>query len=218
MMRKGCFENTSWAYKTQRINAEPKLLERSSRLVNNIGMYDLYFTALVINIILKYILSMKSIKIELKWALIFSVMVLVWMLLEKVSGLHDKYIDYQMYLTNLFAIPAIILMVKALQDKKRNFYNGNITYMQGLISGIILSIFIALLSPLTQWVTSYVITPEYFPNVIKRSVELGLYTEEKAKAQFNYANYAKMGAIGAFIMGVITTAIAMIFIRTKPSA
>ncbi len=58
--------------------------------------------------------------------------------------------------------------------------------------------------------------PEYFPNVIKRSVEIGYYTStEEAQANFNYKNYAIQGAIGALIMGIVTTAIAMIFIRTK---
>jgi len=161
---------------------------------------------------------MKKIKIEIKWAILFSVMGLLWMVLEKLCGLHGKYIDYHLYLTNLFIIPAIWVMVLALKDKKKNFYKGQMTYKQGLISGIILSLFIAILSPLTQWITSYVITPEYFPNVIKRSVELGYFkTATEAEANFNYPNYAKQGAMGALIMGIITTAIAMIFIRTKNS-
>ncbi len=159
---------------------------------------------------------MKNIKIEIKWAIIFSVVSLLWMYLEKLSGLHGKYIDYHVYLTNLFAIPAIIVMVMALMEKKRKYYEGNITYNQGLVSGIILSVFIALLSPLVQWITSFVITPEYFPNVIKRSVELGYYSSTaEAEAKFNYKNYAIQGAIGALVMGILTTAIAMIFIRTK---
>lgn len=159
---------------------------------------------------------MKNIKIEFKWAIIFSLVGLLWMVLEKISGLHGKYIDYHLYLTNLFAIPAIIVMAMALKDKKKNFYDGQMNYKQGLISGIILSVIIALISPLTQWITSYVITPEYFPNVIKRSVEIGYFkTTAEAEANFNYLNYAKQGAISALIMGVVTTAIAMIFIRTK---
>ena len=89
-------------------------------------------------------------------------------------------------------------------------------YKQGLISGIILSVIIALLSPLTQWVTSFVITPEYFPNVIKRSVEIGYFkTTAEAEANFNYQNDAIQGAIGALVMGIVTTASAMIFIRKK---
>ena len=159
---------------------------------------------------------MKNIKIEIKWAIYFTLMSLLWMLLEKLCGLHGKYIDYHLYLTNLFAIPAIWFMVLALKDKKKNFYNGNMGYKQGLISGIIVSAFIALLSPLTQWITSYIITPEYFPNVINRSVELGYYkTTAEAEANFNYRNYAINSTIFAFVFGVLTTAIAMIFIRTK---
>lgn len=159
---------------------------------------------------------MNNIKIEIKWAIIFSLIGLLWMVLEKLSGLHGKYIDYHLYLTNLFAIPAIIVMVMALKDKKKNFYDGQINYKQGLVSGIVLSVIIALISPLTQWITSYVITPEYFPNVIKRSVEIGYFkTTAEAEANFNYSNYAIQGAIGALVMGIVTTAIAMIFIRTK---
>lgn len=67
---------------------------------------------------------MKAIRIELKWAIIFSITGLLWMLLEKVTGLHGKYIDYQMYLTNLFAVPAIVIMVMALQDKRKIFISA----------------------------------------------------------------------------------------------
>jgi hypothetical protein len=159
---------------------------------------------------------MNKFKIELKWALIFVIMSLLWMVLEKVTGLHDQYIDYHLYLTNLFAIPAILVMVLALKDVKKSFYSRQMTYRQGLISGVIISLIIALISPLTQWIISYVITPEYFPNVIKRSVELGYFkTTAEAEANFNYPNYAKQSAIGALIMGIVTTAIAMIFIKSK---
>lgn len=158
-------------------------------------------------------------KIEIKWAFIFAAMTLAWVVLEKLSGLHSKYIDYHMYLTNLFAIPAILTMVLALKDKKKSFYGGRMSYKQGMISGIIISAIIALLSPLTQWITSYVISPEYFPNVIRRSVELGYYkTTTEAEANFNYKNYAIQSTIFAFIFGVITTAVVMIFLRTKRRA
>ncbi|MEN0048039.1 MAG: DUF4199 domain-containing protein [Bacteroidota bacterium] len=159
---------------------------------------------------------MKNIKIEIKWAVIFTVVALLWMVLEKLSGLHGKYIEYHMYLTNLFSIPAIVMMVLALKDKKKNFYDGIMSYQQGLISGVILATIIGILSPLSQWITSFVITPEYFPNVIEYSLESGFHsTKAEAEAMFNYQSYAIQGAIGAFVMGAITTAIAMIFLRTK---
>jgi hypothetical protein len=159
---------------------------------------------------------MKTIAIEIKWAILFSIMVLVWMVLENLAGLHDQYIDLHLYLTNLFAVPAILVMVLALKDKRKSDFRGELTYLQGLKSGVILSLLIAVLSPLTQWITSYVITPEYFPNVIQRSLELGKYDSiEEAEAFFNYNNYAIQGIIGALIMGIATTAIAMIFLKSK---
>lgn len=159
---------------------------------------------------------MKNLKIELKWAVYFSLMGLAWMLLEKLSGLHSTHIEYHMYLTNLFAIPAIWFCVMALKEKKNHFYGGHMSYVQGLISGSVLSLFIALISPGTQWITTYVITPEYFPNVIAYSVESGAFASiEEAEAMFNFENYAQQGAVGALMMGVATTAIAMIFIRSK---
>lgn len=157
--------------------------------------------------------------IEIRWALIFVGMTLVWMLLEKLCGLHGRYIDHHMYLTNLFAIPAIWVYVLALKDKKRRFYGGKITWKQGFVAGLIITVIVAVFSPLSQWIISNVISPEYFPNVIKRSVELGYYkTTADAEAHFNYANYAKQSTIGALVMGVVTSAIVAFFVRTRNKA
>lgn len=159
---------------------------------------------------------MNKISIEIKWGIIFSLVGLLWMVAEKVSGLHDTYLDYHLYLTNLFAIPAIIVMVLALRDKKKNYYEGDMTYSEGMLSGVVLSLVIAILSPLTQWITTYVITPDFFPLVIKRSVALGFYaTEQDAASYFNYGNYARQGFLMSLMMGVLTTAICMIFIKSK---
>lgn len=134
---------------------------------------------------------MKKIKIEIKWAFYYILMTLVWMLAEKLTGLHDAYIDYHMYLTNLFILPSILFMVLALKEKKKKFYDNKMSYSQGFLSGLIITLIITLFSPLTQWIISYVITPEFFTNVIKRSVELGYYSNiAEAEKVFNYSSYA----------------------------
>ncbi len=162
---------------------------------------------------------MKNIRIEIKWALIFAAMILLWMWLEKAVGLHGPHIDKHMYLTNLFAIPAIVVYVLALKDKKKNFYNGRMTYKQGFISGLIITAIVTLLAPLTQWITSTVITPEYFPNVIEHSVETGFYpTREEAEAQFNLKTYMVQSTIGTFVMGLITSAVVAFFVKSKSGA
>ena len=159
---------------------------------------------------------MKTIKIEIKWALIFVIMSLLWMWLEKLSGLHSTHIDKHMYLTNLFAIPAILVYVLALREKKQKYYQGRMTYVQGLVSGLIITAVVTLFSPLTQWITSTIITPEYFPNVIEHSVATGYHSSrEEAEAYFSLENYMKQSVIGALVMGVITSAIVALFVRSK---
>ena len=159
---------------------------------------------------------MKSVKIEIKWALIFVVMSLLWMWLEKLSGLHSTHIDKHMYLTNLYAIPAILVYVLALRDKKKKFYQGQMSYGQAFVSGLIITAIVALFSPLTQWITSTIITPEYFPNVIEHSLETGYHaSREEAEAYFSLENYIKQSVIGALVMGLITTAVVAIFVRSK---
>ena len=159
---------------------------------------------------------MKNIKIEIKWAILFVVMSLLWMWLEKLVGLHSTHIDKHMYLTNLFALPAILIYVLALRDKKQNHFHGHMTYVQGLISGLIITAIVALFSPLTQWITSTIITPEYFPNVIAHAVETGYHESlEAAEAYFNLENYMKQSVIGALAMGVITSAVVALFVRSK---
>lgn len=159
---------------------------------------------------------MKNLIIEIKWAFIFIATLLIWMLIERLSGLHSTHINLQQYLTMLFMVPAILVYVFALKDKKKNFYNDQMSFVQGFVSGMIISAIVTVFSPLTQWVVSFVITPEYFPNVIEYSVKTGYYkTLEEAQAYFNYTNYAIQSTIWAFIMGAITSAIVAIFTKSK---
>lgn len=159
---------------------------------------------------------MKNMKIEIKWAVIFVLMTLAWMLLEKITGLHSNNIDKHLVYTNFIAIPAISVYVFALLDKRKNFYNNVMNYKQGFISGTIITVIVTIFSPMTQWITSYLITPEYFPNVIEYSVKTGYYkTVEEATAFFNFKNYVIQGLIGAPVMGLTTTAIVAIFTRKK---
>ncbi|MCS4434765.1 DUF4199 domain-containing protein [Aquiflexum gelatinilyticum] len=158
---------------------------------------------------------MKNIKIEIKWAIIFAIMTLLWMVLEKAVGLHDAHIDKHVIYTNFIAVPAIAVYVFGLLDKRKNFYHGKMTYLQGFISGMIITAFVTVLSPLTQYITSTFITPDYFQNAIAYGVSSGKTTQEAAEAYFNLENYIIQGLIGAPIMGLLTTAIVSIFTQKK---
>lgn len=158
---------------------------------------------------------MQKFRIEIKWAFIFAGVGLAWMLLERLVGLHDRYIAYHAVYTNIVAIPAIAVYVFALLDKRRNYYHGTMTFMQGFTCGLIMTAIIAILSPLTQYITSTFIAPDYFPNVISYSVQEGKLTQQEAEKYFNLKSYIMQGLFGAAIMGVLTSAIVALFTRTR---
>jgi hypothetical protein len=161
---------------------------------------------------------MKNIRYEIKWAIIFECMMLVWITLELLAGLHDKHIDKHAIYTNLVAIPAVITYVLAIKDKKINYFKGSMTYKQGLICGILISVFVMILTPLIQIITSLAISPQYFTNAINYTVSNNLMTEAEAKANFNLKNYLILSTIFAPVMGIITSAIVAWFLKTKPQS
>lgn len=158
---------------------------------------------------------MKSRAIEIKWALIFFFMMLLWMLLERLAGLHGEHIDKHATFSNFVAIPAIAIYVFALLEKRKKDYQGKMTYKQGFISGLIITLIVTVLSPLTQYITSTVIAPNYFPNIIEYSVQEEKMTREAAEAFFNLKSYMVQVLIGTPVMGLLTTAIVALFTRKK---
>jgi hypothetical protein len=66
-----------------------------------------------------------------------------------------------------------------------------------------------------MWFVFAYITPTFFANAIKLSVELKYFTQTQAEEYFNLKNYLIQGLTGAPIMGIITTAIVAIFVKNK---
>ena len=157
-----------------------------------------------------------KIKIEIKWALIFVLMTLVWLTLERLFGFHDERIAFHPIATNFILIPAVTVYVLALLNKRRADYGGLMTYGQGFKSGVIISIIVTLCIPITQSIINYVITPDYFANAIAYSVAQGEVTMEEAEAFFNLKNYIIQGMIATPIIGIITSAIVAIFTKKSP--
>ncbi len=158
---------------------------------------------------------MKNRKIEIKWGIIFLLTTLLWMIMEKFLGWHDEKIADHAVNTNFFAIPAILVFVLALLDKKKNAYHGKMNFKQGFVSGMIITLVVAILSPLNQYIISTVITPDYFSNVIEYSVQTGLMTEESARSYFSLNNYMLQSIIGAVVMGAFTSLVLAFLLKSK---
>ena len=157
----------------------------------------------------------RKIYIELKWAVIFTIALLCWMLLEKTMGWHEEQIANRQWLTLFFVPFAILLYLSALREKRRRVYTGRMTWLQGFISGLFLTLFIVLLSPLVQYITFNFITPEYFNNVKEYSVTNELMTRTRANEILNIKNYIWQSMFGALALGVLTSALVAFFVRKK---
>ena len=152
--------------------------------------------------------------LEIKWGLIFAGVALLWMVFEKWMGWHDEGIDKHATYTLFFFPVAILIYVLALREKRQQL-GGAMSWKEGFISGLIIAVVVALLSPLSQYIVHTFISPEYFENIITYSVDNNLTTQEEAEAYFNLVSYMRQGFIGALIAGLFTSAVVALILRTK---
>ncbi|GMN09604.1 hypothetical protein MTsPCn9_16470 [Croceitalea sp. MTPC9] len=158
---------------------------------------------------------MKKFVTEIKWGIIFTIAALLWMVLEKALGWHDTHIEKHAIYTNFFAIIAIVIFVFAIREKRDKDLGGKMTWFQGVASGIIVSVVVAILSPLSQYLTHEFITPDYFKNAIAYAVESKGLSQKNAETFFSFKSYLIQSAFGALGMGTVTSAIVALFLKKK---
>ncbi len=146
-------------------------------------------------------------KLEIFYGMIFSGMMILWPGLEKIFGLHGKFISLHAYLTNLFAIPALFIYYQALRQKRKVQYHEKMTWLDGFYTGLRLTAVVFLLNPLVQITVSKIISPDFFRNMIAHLVDKGRITLDAAENIYNTRNYILQGLLGAPVMGVITSAL-----------
>ena len=159
---------------------------------------------------------MEKYKIEIKWGVIFTIVTLLWLLFERLMGWHGENIDEHATMTIWFAVPAILVYLLALLDKRKNDLDGAMTWLQGLMTGFYITLVVVALSPFAQQFIHYVITPDYFQNMIDYAVSSGNMERGEAEEYFSIGNYIKQALIGSFFMGVVTSAVVAIFTRKSP--
>ena len=157
---------------------------------------------------------MDKYKLEIKWGLIFTVAALLWMVIEKSLGWHDEKIADHATYTNIFAVVAIAVYVFALLEKRKSL-GGKMTWKEGFVSGTIITLVVVVLTPLSQWLTHNVISPDYFQNAIANAVENNLMPEADAEKFFSFGGYLMMAAVGGLIMGLITSAIVSLVLKKE---
>ena len=159
---------------------------------------------------------MKTYKFEIKWAIVFALMTIVWMLIEKLAGLHDQHIENHAFYTKLLSIPALIVFILAMMDKRKNFYFNVFSFKKAFNMGIVLTSMIVVLIPIIYLIVLKVISPDYLTNASEYAISSGNMNEMEARNYFDFNSILLFGIITSLFSGLIISALAALITKHVP--
>jgi len=106
----------------------------------------------------------------------------------------------------------------ALLDKKKNVYQGKMTQSQGFISGILLTLFIGLLTPFLLRISLQYISPDFFSSMQSYMVSSKKMSAEQVKLYYNYRSFLLQTLFLNFSLGILSSAIFSFTLSAKTPA
>ena len=157
---------------------------------------------------------MKKFAVEIKWGIRYAFLWILWLFIEKSSGYYEaKTSDHALY-SLLFTFVTIFVYFVAIKEKKKEFFKDIMSWKQGCVTGIFLTIVMAILTPFCQIIFHKAIAPEFFPNMIEFSISKG-NSKEVAENYFNLSSYILQSIFGTLSFGVVLSAVVALFLQTK---
>ncbi|MGI9525662.1 MAG: DUF4199 domain-containing protein [Weeksellaceae bacterium] len=105
-------------------------------------------------------------KYEVWWALIFTLVFLLWAVIEVEFGWHEvENIGNHLIFTFLFLVPAMICYFLFFYNKRTHRFKKRFKFEHAFNSGMALTILISLLNIPIQWVIHKLVTPDYLENM-----------------------------------------------------
>lgn len=160
-------------------------------------------------------MSVKKIKmnkyaIEIKWSIIFAVVYLLWLYVEKFLGFHSlKAVQEPIF--NLLFIPISVLIIfLGIKEKKKVVHQNTMEWKEGFASGIILSLLVSVTTTLVVYVFFTTISPDFFELAIAQTKKT-----EAAKLSFNLPTFIKNNIFDKLSFGVVIAAIMSFVLKTK---
>lgn len=157
---------------------------------------------------------MKKFAIEIKWGIRYAFLWILWLFIEKSSGYYDVKISDQALYSLLFTFVIFFVYYVAIKEKKKDFFKDDMSWKQGCVTGIFLTIVMALLTPFCQIIFHKAIAPEFFPNMIEYSVSKG-NSRETAENYFNLSSSIIQSVFSTLSLGVVISAVVALFLQTK---
>jgi len=149
------------------------------------------------------------IKNELLAGITIALATFTWLCLEFIFGLHDRYIDYYMYISNLVYILPVIGIHWAIKKRFYALPPGEFQIKDGLMSGVIVFVTAAFANLFFQYVFVKYINPDFFGNMIAVSAKKAIMTGDnsivaiqEAQEYYNLSSYLIQGFTTFLILGL----------------
>ncbi len=157
---------------------------------------------------------MASFRIEIRYAVLITLLMLLWLAVEFMVGLHEEpLIQYHPYVTMFALIIPIVCARLAIRDKLE-MLNGRISFKQAFVTGFLIAFFAAVLSIPLQVVFHKIINPDFFDSMIdyatKRAETLNediAKARQEAEVYFNLTSYIIQSGLGTLVFGSIIAAV-----------
>ncbi len=153
---------------------------------------------------------------EIKYGLIIGVLTVLWLLIEFITGLHDKYIDLFLIVTNFVFLIPIVGIYLGIRNKRKYTNNNFLSFWKCFTVGLIISVVYSLVAGFGQFLYHQFINPEYFELMIDKSFNNGI-DREQAQRFFNTSNYVLSVTFSYLIGGIIISLVVSLLIKKNPS-
>lgn len=157
---------------------------------------------------------MQKFTIEFKWAILLTILAMLWSVLERQMGFHSEQVAKHMLYNIIFSFLVIPVYFLAIRDKKQNYFKNTITWAQGFVSGAIVSVIMAVLSPLVTLFTYNVVSPNYFDLAISSAIQKGVALQT-AQMYFNLESYMLQNAFTTLSTGLVLSALIALLLKNK---
>jgi hypothetical protein len=147
--------------------------------------------------------------IEIKWAVLFTLTQLLWIAGEKLAGLYTIRIEYYSVYTNFFLLPALVIYLFAILEKRKKYYDGTMDYKEGFLTGLRIMFITTILSPLT--ITIKFVMLDLFSKLNTYLYEAGRILTGDTANEHPVSWIIILGLTGTPVIGFLLSAIIPVF-------
>jgi hypothetical protein len=155
-------------------------------------------------------------KNEFKWAVVMSVVLLAWLTVLKFLGLQEpEKIDLFVFVVNIYYLLLFGLYLLAIRERK-NTQRGYISRRDAFLTGLLVTLFLVVLSPLNMAIFYYLINPSFFAVMIEFNVSNGV-AAQIAESDYNLSNYIFTSMLMNFVAGGVFSALGALLLQKIPN-